>query len=150
MDILFTLLSIYLIYKLYSEGSRKYESRLLRRRIRKTSSDMVVILDKSLRVIGLTKYDRTIFPYFPEELIGVNVWSLLPSDLAIKVYKAYCDAVRTHSVVTIEHLRTSEEKCQCYRVKFLPLCNKKTVICFITDVTERYEEELFQPNSTRA
>lgn len=128
VDIFLALLVVYIIYAIYIEITRKYCFRKINRRLRKSQPEMIVILDNQFRVVKVHNYDSNVSPYLKEELLNSNLWDVLSSDFATKVYKGYQNAINKGSLATINY--KSEECNAVFELRFFPL-QETYVTCFV-------------------
>lgn len=123
------LLLAYILFKIYEEVSKKYRLKKITKSFHKVCPHMMVILDHRFNVVIINNYNPTLVPYLERELLNVNLWGLLPPDLAAVIHNGYKKAKNLSSAITVDYSRKNKK----YEFDFQPL-HENYVACFIREV----------------
>ena len=103
--------------------------RALKRRLPHFLPNAAFIVNNPFAVVGCNRYDIELFPFLREEIIGSNLWDLLPAEITSRIYKGYRDTVNTGKIRTIKlfiMLDTMER--MELELRFVPLSRCKYIV----------------------
>ena len=61
--------------------------RALKRRLPHFLPNAAFIVNNPFAVVDCNRYDIELFPFLREEIIGSNLWDLLPAEITSRIYK---------------------------------------------------------------
>lgn len=137
LGVLFFLICLCSIIWLGKMFRYEFLLRKLRKKIESLLPDAAFILDVPFRVLLSNHYSSKDFPFFYEEVIGANLWEVLPSEFVARIYKGYKDAINTKKRQTVRFVFPWKyEKIIELEVRFIPL-RYKYILCVLRNVKEK-------------
>lgn len=139
MDLIFTILAVCAVYILYNEISKIYSLRTAAKYTKETSAEVILVLDSSLQIAKIQRYDIKISPASPEEMVGTELWEIFPPEIIWKILEGYKCAVYGNKIIT-SSFKSDYNDSPRLEGKFIPLKNGY-VVCLLENVTSSYKIE---------
>lgn len=139
MSIILTISAVWALYILYNEINRIRCLQKAARYSKETSAEIVFVLDSSLQIAGIKKYNIKISPTAPEEMIGAELWEIFPPEIIWKILEGYKGAIYENTIIT-RSFKSDYNDSRRLEGKFIPL-NNEYVVCLLEDVTSNYTVE---------
>ncbi len=139
MGIILTISAVWALYILYNEINRIRCLQKAAEYSKETSAEIVFVLDSSLQIAGIKKYNIKISSTAPEEMIGSELWEIFPPEIVWKILEGYKGAVFDNTIIT-NFFKSDYNDSRRLEGKFIPL-NNGYVICLLENVTSNYTVE---------